>query len=183
MSAADLRFPPGFFLRDALSVAPDLLGCALVRRFPDGRVVSGVIAETEAYLCDDPACHAHRGPTPRNAAMFLAGGHAYVYFIYGIHFCVNVVTGPAGRGEAVLLRTLRIDGFPPAGLPVARTDGPGRLCRALGIDRALDGADLTDPTGPLFLLPRSGPAPVFTTTPRIGIRQNAEVPWRFVVKP
>jgi len=178
LSAAVPRFPHGFFLRDALAVAPDLLGCALARRFSDGRVVTGMITEVEAYLPDDPACHAHRGPTPRNAAMFLAGGHAYVYFIYGMHFCVNVVTGPAGRGEAVLLRALCVDG-----LPVARTTGPGRLCRALDIDRALDGADLTDPTGPLFLLPRSGPVPGFTTTPRIGIRQNADALWRFVVKP
>ncbi len=175
MSTADLGFPPGFFLRDALALAPDLLGCALARRLPDGRVVSGVITEVEAYLPDDPACHAHRGPTARNAAMFLAGGHAYVYFIYGMHFCVNVVSGPAGRGEAVLLRSLRVDG-----VPVARTTGPGRLCRALGIDRALDGADLEDRTGTLFLLPRPGPAPAFTTTPRIGIRKNADVPWRFV---
>lgn len=181
MSAADLTadqfsHAAGFFLRDALAVAPDLLGGVLARRFPDGRVVSGQITEVEAYLPDDPACHAHRGPTARNASMFLAGGHAYVYFIYGMHFCVNVVTGPAGRGEAVLIRAVRVDG-----LPVARTSGPGRLCRALDIDRAQDGIDLTDPAGPLFLLPRMGPAPACMTTPRVGLRKNADVPWRFVV--
>jgi DNA-3-methyladenine glycosylase len=170
-----VRFPIGFFLRSALEVAPDLLGCSLVRRLPDGSQIAGVITETEAYLQDDPACHAFCGLTARNAAMFLAGGHAYVYFIYGMHFCVNVVTGPAGRGEAVLLRAVRVDG-----LLLARTTGPGRLCRALRIDRVQDGTDLTDPTGPLFLLPRPGPAPVFTTTPRVGIRKNADVPWRFI---
>jgi DNA-3-methyladenine glycosylase len=169
-------------MRGALAVAPDLLGCTLVRRLPDdspvedGHVLTGVITETEAYLPDDPACHAHRGRTARNAAMFLSGGHAYVYFIYGMHFCVNVVTGPEGQGEAVLLRAVHVDG-----LPIERTTGPGRLCRCFGIDRALDGSELTDTAGPLYLLPRTGPVPAFTTTPRIGIRKNADVPWRFVM--
>ncbi len=184
MSSPEPGFPAGYFTRSALTVAPDLLGCLLVRRTSDGGVLTGVIAETEAYLPDDPACHACRGPTPRNASMFLAGGHAYVYFIYGMHFCVNVVTGPAGQGEAVLLRAVRgVVGLSPGLttlIPDAKTTGPGRLCRVFCIDRALDGADLTDPAGPLYLLPRTGPAPAFTTTPRIGIRHNADAPWRFV---
>jgi DNA-3-methyladenine glycosylase len=204
LSSSVVGFPPGFFTRGALAVAQDLLGCMLVRRMPAGSglpagsVLTGVIAETEAYLPDDPACHAHRGRTARNAAMFLSGGHAYVYFIYGMHFCVNVVTGPEGQGEAVLLRAVR--GAPVAGcvlsgtlvpsesgaltndlIPDAQTTGPGRLCRVFGIDRALDGADLTDPAGPLYLLPRTGPPPPFSATPRIGIRKNADVPWRFVM--
>jgi len=185
---SDGRFSSGFFTRGALAIAPDLLGCALVRRLDDGTVLFGTITETEAYLPDDPACHACRGPTARNASMFLAGGHAYVYFIYGMHFCVNVVTGPAGQGEAVLLRAVRdvgcsghFVGLPRLPIPDTQTTGPGRLCRVFAIDRALDGADLTDPAGPLYLLPRTGPAPAFSTTPRVGIRKNADVPWRFVV--
>ena len=223
MSSSVVGFPPGFFTRSALVVASDLLGCTLVRRTSDGSVLTGVIAETEAYLPDDPACHAHLGRTARNAAMFLSGGHAYVYFIYGMHFCVNVVTGPEGQGEAVLLRAVRwaecsghfvtsisglrppqsrypsggasvagcvlsgtlvpseSDGLPRFPIPDAQTTGPGRLCRVFGIDRALDGADLTDADGPLYLLPRTGPPPPFSATPRIGIRKNADVPWRFVM--
>jgi len=170
-------FPAGYFTQDAVALAPELLGCTLVRRFPDGRAVLAVVTETEAYMPDDPACHAFCGPTARNASMFLEGGHAYVYFIYGMHHCLNVVTGPAGSGQAVLLRAVRVDG-----VDFAMTRGPGRLCRFLSVDRALDGVSLLDAESPLLLQPRTGPAPSFSCTPRIGIRKNAQVPWRFVMR-
>ncbi len=173
---AGFVFPEDFFLQDATVLAPELLGCTLVRRFPDGRRVQAVITETEAYMPDDPACHAARGPTARNASMFLPGGHAYVYFIYGMHYCLNVVTGPAGSGQAVLLRAVLVEGVLPE-----KTRGPGRLCRFLEVDRSLDGIDLRDPESALSLLPRHGPCPRHVCTPRIGIRKNAHVPWRFVV--
>ncbi len=144
--------PVSFYRRPAEAVAPDLLGRFLVREAPEGRLVLRIV-EVEAYLGgDDPASHAFRGETARNRAMFLAGGHAYVYFVYGMHFCVNVVCGPAGTPHAVLLR---------AGEAVAGADamaarrglgsrasarllagGPARLCEALGIDRAFDRASL-----------------------------------------
>lgn len=169
-------FSPEYFLQDAPIVAPALLGCTLVRRFPEGHLVYATITETEAYMPDDPACHAFSGPTARNASMFLPGGHAYVYLIYGMYYCLNVVTGPAGSGQAVLLRAARIDGT-----PVKMTQGPGRLCRFLEINRAFDGINLMDPTSLLFLRPGTATPPLYKTTPRIGIRKNAHVLWRFVM--
>ncbi len=175
-AAADLAGP-------TLPAARALLGSLLVRE-RDGELLVGRIVETEAYLGhDDPASHAHKGETPRNRAMFGEPGRAYVYKIYGIHHCVNVVTEPAGRGAAVLIRALE----PVLGMPTmgrlrgerSLTDGPGKLCQALAIDRALDHADLTR-QGPLYLLRSATPpaAPVYTS-PRVGITQAADRPWRF----
>lgn len=135
MGGKRLRLP--FYRRQALEVARDLLGCALCRRLDGGEVLRGTIVEVEAY--DGPrdrASHAHRGPTRRNAPMFEAGGIAYVYRIYGMHDCFNVVTGPAGYPAAVLVRATE---SPAAGVSAS---GPGRLCRAFGIDRAFDGRSL-----------------------------------------
>jgi DNA-3-methyladenine glycosylase len=157
-----VALPREFYLRDTVSVARALLGCVLVRRL--GRqALSARIVETEAYLgANDSASHARRGlRSPRNESMYLAGGHAYVYFTYGMHYCMNVVTQEADIAEAVLLRAAQ----PLRGLetirerrPKARRDydlmnGPGKLCAALGIDRALDGAPL-DGTAALFLTAR-----------------------------
>jgi DNA-3-methyladenine glycosylase len=134
------RLDQGFYLRPALTVAPDLLGRVLCRRRPDGNVVRGRIVEVEAY--DGPrdrASHAFRGRTPRNAPMFAAGGIAYVYLVYGMHHCLNVVTGAAGHPSAILVRAAEAeDGNGSA-------SGPGRLTKAFAIDRRLDGASLLGP--------------------------------------
>ena len=132
------RLRKEFYRRKPLEVARDLLGRVLCRRLPRGGVLRGRIVEAEAYDGpDDRASHAHRGRTPRNAPMFEAGGVAYVYQVYGVHHCLNVVTGDVGYPAAVLIRATE----PPAG--AASTSGPGRLCRVFLIDRALDGCSLT----------------------------------------
>ena len=133
------RLPPSFYRRPSLEVARDLLGRTLCRRLDDGTVLRGQIVEVEAYVgTDDRASHAHRGRTKRNAPMFEAGGVAYVYFIYGMHHCLNVVTGTAGSPDAVLLRAASS----PNG---SSASGPGRLARAFQVDRTLDGASLAGP--------------------------------------
>ena len=147
----------------------------------------GQIVETEAYLCaGDDASHSSSGETLRNRSMFLAPGHAYVYLIYGIHHCFNVVTGPPGTGEAVLIRALE----PLVGMGTMRARrgirtsdrdlcrGPGRLCQALDIDRRDDGSYLR--TGRLRLLPPlPGPGPTLDVSRRIGITKSVDLPLRF----
>ena len=169
-------------------MAPELLGCLLTARSERGTVTVR-ITEVEAYAGErDPSSHAYRGRTARNAVMFGPPGHAYVYFIYGMHYSVNVVCMPDGVAEAVLVRAGEVvDGFELARArrPSTREDadlarGPGRLASALGLTRELDGADLCEPLGPLTLeqgkpvdtaLIRSGP--------RVGISRAADWPWRF----
>ena len=155
--------PRAFYDRPADLVARELLGCTVVH-VVDGVPRCGRIVETEAYLGPhDRAAHSARGLTDRNRVMFGPPGHAYVYFIYGMHFCLNVVTGPAGLGSAVLLRALE----PVAQLP-GRTHGPALLCRALGIDRRHNGLDLLG--SQLYLEPRPAPSSArIIRRPRIGI--------------
>lgn len=177
--------PRSFFDRRAEEVAPDLLGCVLSRSTPEG-VVSVRLTEVEAYAGPrDPASHAYRGPTKRNAVMFGPPGHAYVYFTYGMHFCVNLVCMGAGTAAAVLVRageivegrTLASDRRPrSASRDLAR--GPARLCQALAIGRELTGTDVCDPSSPLRVLAGS-PAPGFRTGPRTGVSTAKDVPWRF----
>ncbi len=182
---AYVPLPRGFFARGTLQVARDLLGHLLVHETPEGRV-AGRIVEVEAYRGPrDPASHAYRR-TPRSAIMWGPPGVAYVYFSYGNHYCVNVVTEPAGRAGAVLLRALE----PVEGIQLMRrrrgTDdwrllasGPGRLTQAMGITSAHNGADLTRP--PLYLARgRSGPVPV-ARSPRIGIRVATDRLWRYYI--
>lgn len=183
------RLGTRFFARDAAVVARALVGKVLVHDAPHG-VCSGRIVETEAYLAEsDPASHSHRGPTRRNASMFASGGTAYVYRIYGMHLCFNVVTGRAGVGEAVLVRALE----PLRGLELqqrrrgvddvrALCSGPGKLAQALGIVHALDGSSLLD--GPLGVWD-GGPvldAAALEVTPRIGITKASALPLRFVLR-
>ena len=181
------RLPRRFCSRPALEVAPALLGQVLARRLPSGPTLRARIVETEAYEPDDPASHAFAGPTARNAAMFGPPGHLYVYFVYGMHFCMNVVTAGHGHGSAVLLRA----GEPLEGLetmarlrgreePRELCRGPARWAQAFGVDRTLDGADLVG--GEEIWLERgAGVSPeAIDRTPRIGIRRAAELPWRFV---
>ncbi len=178
---------PGFYSAPAPELAPLLLGCLLERRV-GGRTVSGVVVETEAYTEDDPASHSHRGRTPRNRQMFGPGGRAYVYFTYGMHYCMNVTAGEEGRGEAVLLRALEpVDGIDlmmsarGVGDPRLLASGPARLCEALGIDLSLDGAGLEGPD--LLLLRPRAPGPVRTgVSPRIGITRGVERHWRFYLE-
>ena len=181
--------PRDFFGRPAQEVAPDLLGSVLERETAEG-IVAVVLTEVEAYAGEaDPASHAYRGRTARNAVMFGPPGYAYVYFTYGMHFCMNVVCMPPGTASAVLLRA----GEVIAGEELARrrrpvqgpardlARGPARLCQALGIDRALDGADLCDPASPLRLrnMIRQKQKKPVSAGPRVGVREGATVPWRF----
>lgn len=160
------RLPVSFFARDATVVAPELLHKVL--RVGSGRAaIDARIVEVEAYTQDDPASHSWRGPTARNAVMFGPPGRLYVYFVYGMHHCVNVVTGPTGDGQAVLLRAAVIDGVDPR-----RSNGPGKLTVALGIDRTHDGA-------PAHVLDDGAPAPRATVTPRIGITKAVDWPRRW----
>jgi DNA-3-methyladenine glycosylase len=168
-------------------VARDLLGRLLVRRL-DGDVLVARIAETEAYQEDDPASHSFAGRTPRNDVMFGPAGFLYVYFTYGMHFCMNVVTGRLGEGSAVLLRAAE----PVLGLAaMARRrgvsaerllcSGPARLTQAFGVARAQNGVDLVD-GGELWIAAgRRTPDHAVAVGPRVGIRRAMEVPWRFEV--
>jgi DNA-3-methyladenine glycosylase len=145
--------------------------------------VAGQITETEAYTADDPASHSHRGPTPRNAAMFGPAGHLYVYRSYGIHWCANVVTGPDGDGQAVLVRAVEpVDGADEMLRCRGRTplaDGPGKLCQALGIDGDDNGVDLCG-AGPIRVIDDGVIVPSNPIVgPRIGISKGVDTPWRF----
>lgn len=180
---------PSWCDRPSVEVAPDLIGCVLVRQMPDGLLIRGLIVETEAYAPDDPACHAYRGKSNRNASMFGPPGYSYVYLIYGMYHCLNVVTEPEGIGSAVLIRALSLDRLPShmtsqqAKAPHRIAAGPGKLCRALEIDRALDGAIYHPNTGLWLESPTSAldPSDIVQTT-RIGITKAAERPWRWYLK-
>jgi DNA-3-methyladenine glycosylase len=168
-------------------VAREVLGRVLVRDGGAGGRRAGRIVEVEAYRgADDPASHAYRGRTPRNEVMFGPAGHAYVYFTYGMHHCLNLVTGPVGRAEAVLIRAIE----PLAGLaemarcrgdvpPERLGRGPGCVAEAMGLGRAENGLDLT--LGPLWIADAPPWREGFRIArgPRIGIRQAQERPWRF----
>ncbi|MGA2176611.1 MAG: DNA-3-methyladenine glycosylase [Verrucomicrobiota bacterium] len=183
--------PRSFFQPSAKLVAPRLLGHWLIRRLPGG-FCGGPIVETEAYLADDPASHGYGGETARNRAMYGPPGRAYVYLIYGFHFCVNAVCQPAGCAEAVLIRALEAQFGQEwmrqnrrTATPLQLSNGPGKLCAALAIDRKLDGVDLCDAASPLFIArnPRAaswrrrrGP---LAATARIGLTRAADWPLRF----
>jgi DNA-3-methyladenine glycosylase len=196
--------PREFFARRSLQVAPELLGCVLEHE-TDAGLVAVRITEVEAYEgAHDPASHSYRGRTARNAVMFGPPGHAYVYFTYGMHWCVNLVCLTPGTASAVLIRAGQVI----SGVPLATerrsagrarpssiaerelARGPARLCQALGIDRAQNGLDAVDPSSPLRIRAGAegaagGPvqdSPVqISRGPRIGISVATERPWRFWV--
>lgn len=181
--------PREFLGRPAPEVAPGLLGCVLESETDEG-IIAVTLTEVEAYNGEaDPASHAYRGRTARNAVMYGPPGYAYVYFTYGMHFCVNVVCMPAGTASAVLLRAGQVIAGedlarrrrPVDGPPRNLARGPARLCQALGITRALNGADLCDEASPLRLRPgtRSEEENSIDTGPRVGVSAAAGVPWRF----
>ncbi|MFN8348974.1 MAG: DNA-3-methyladenine glycosylase [Spirosomataceae bacterium] len=193
------RFHQDFYYQyDTLLLAQKLLGCTLVHDSPEGRT-AGIIVETEAYLTDDPACHAYRKKTARNAAMFGKAGTVYVYQIYGMHYCVNIVSAEEGRGEAVLIRALE----PTEGIELMKArrmakmhdkrlrpsafdihhlcNGPAKLVQAMGISiPAHNESSLMD--GSLSILPGLTGGFDMVTATRIGITQGADLPYRFYIK-
>ena len=185
--------PQSFYAQETVNVAKHLLGCYLVHLEGEATTL-GRIVETEAYLVNDPASHAFIGQTPRNSVMFGPVGHAYVYLIYGMHSCVNAVTGQAGTGQAVLIRALE----PIQGITVMQQrrrsqklsllcNGPGKLAEALAITRAFNGVPLFE--GPLQIWSSAslstasveGDAEIVQTT-RIGIGKAKELLLRFYLK-
>ena len=184
--------PRSFFLQSPETLAPALLGKILARR-QRGRLLAGRIVETEAYLgSDDPAAHAFRGETSRNAVLFGAPGHAYVYSIYGLHFCMNISCQPVGVAGCVLLRALeplqevaamrRNRGLAKETAMSKIASGPGKLCSALAITRAANnGCDLTSTNNQLFLLDDGSLHQDIAISTRIGIRHAADWPMRFFV--
>jgi DNA-3-methyladenine glycosylase len=186
-----------FFDRDPRIVARRLLGKILMRR-QNGERISGRIVEAEAYLgADDAAAHAFSGKTQRNAVLFGPPGHAYVYFTYGVHYCMNVSCEPEGQAGCVLIRALEpLDGIEHMGAPAGcgptaelslpklkmLTSGPGRLCRALGITRERDNAkDLLSRASDLQLLDDGFKTGRIIAAPRIGITKAAEAKLRFLL--
>jgi len=187
-----IALPRSFYDRDPRLVGPDLLNKVLVRR--QGRkFLVGRIVEVEAYLgADDPAAHASMGKTPRNAVLFGPPGYAYVYFIYGNHYCLNVSCLPNGTAGGILFRALEpvagaktmleMRGLPEGGERRKLTSGPGRLAEAFGITRERDnGKDLTDSRSDLYIADDGTPAPRVLVTKRIGIRKAADLPLRYIV--
>lgn len=179
-----------FYSRSSLAVARDLIGKTLVRNLGRGRFLRGIIVETEAYGgLKDPASHAYGGMTRRNEAMFGEAGYAYVYFTYGFHHCLNVVTGSKGDAQAVLLRALepvegidimrRFRGIPADSLADIAS-GPGKICQAFAIDLTLNKVDVTRRDSPIFLeTERQFQKRKILRSPRIGITSAREKKWRF----
>jgi DNA-3-methyladenine glycosylase len=182
--------PAVFFDRDPRRVARELLGKLLVRRI-DGRLLVTRIVETEAYLGkNDPAAHSSSGRTERNAVLFGPPGRAYVYFIYGNHYCLNVSCLPDGRAGGVLFRAVEplagiaamaaARGLPGVRAPIL-TNGPGKLAEALGITREQNGMDLTDRRQSIYLAADDFPDCRVMTTPRIGITKAADLKLRYLI--
>lgn len=166
-----------FCARDTVDLARDVLGCKLHRRLSDGSILSGIIVETEAYKQSDPACHAYRGKTKRSITLFKSPGLAYVYFIYGMYHCLNIVAEPENHAGAVLIRALE-----PL-YPLENTNGPGKLCRALNITKDHNEQDLTSSKSDIWItFDKEIPHNSICQTTRIGIKQAKDLNWRFFIK-
>lgn len=178
--------PRDFYLQNTVEVARKLIGKILVHKTAAG-ILAGRIVETEAYLQGDPACHASLGITKRNATMFGDPGHSYVYFVYGMYYCLNAVTSSCGVGEGVLIRAVE----PLVGIDIMMQNrathklkelcsGPGKLCMAFAIDSSHNGLDLTESD---LLIANDGFIPESVIeAPRVGISQGKDKPWRFYQK-
>lgn len=168
-----------FFKQEATDVAPKLLGLTLNRLAPSGQLKTGIIVETEAYMPNDPACHAAKGITKRTAPMFEEGGICYVYLIYGMYYCLNVVTGAKGSGQAVLIRAIEL---PSEEKPSKAASGPGKLCRYFEIDKQQNGVLFSKENG--LWIENSSPFQKHKveTSSRIGISVGKEKDWRFYIK-
>ncbi len=201
---------PNWLARLSTEVAPDLVGCTLVRQFSDGTLLRGMIVETEAYGPNDPACHAYRRRTPRNGTMFGPAGRTYVYLIYGVYYCLNIVTDQDEVPSAVLIRALQLECIPSwiercnepipyaakqnlksrarhrARVPRTKLHrlaaGPGKLCKTLQIDLTLNGQVLQ--VGQSLWLEHRPPQffPNLIQTTRIGLSQGTDLPWRWYLK-
>ena len=181
------RLTREFYNRSTLKIARELLGKYLVVE-KGGNYVSGKIVETEAYVGkNDPASHAYRGMTPRNKVMFGDPGYAYVYFTYGMHYCLNFVTEKKGFPAATLIRALE----PADGIEIMKrrrktddlknlTNGPAKLCQALGIDRTLNGADLCSDV--IYVEDRGNTPTAIVSSSRIGVREGKDKKWRFYIE-
>ena len=184
--------PEKFYLKRPEVVSRKLLGKLIVRSL-EGQTLIGRIVETEAYLgVDDPAAHSFAGLTSRNSVLFGPPGRAYVYFIYGMHYCLNVSCEPDGVAGGVLFRALepvsgmaemaRLRGLPDGASPRLLTSGPGRLCQALGIVReGINGVELTSPKSVLRIADDGFVPEEVTVTPRIGISKASDLPLRFLI--
>ncbi|MCW1966600.1 MAG: DNA-3-methyladenine glycosylase [Anaerolineae bacterium] len=187
-----MNLPYEFYARDTRLVARALLGQRLVCHATDGTRLAGTISETEAYCPNDSASHAYRGKTMRNSAMFLSAGHVYVYFIYGMHFCLNVVTDAENVGAAVLIRAVlpqegieMMQARQPKLKPAALCNGPGRLCKAFGIDRSYNTRSLLGPANGIWIEQADAiPDEQVRCTPRIGISGDdtaKNAAWRWLI--
>lgn len=173
-------------MQGAVQTAEQLIGWQLFVKGSDGSLVGGTIVETEAYSQEDAASHTYNGETARNGTMFKEAGHVYVYFTYGMHWCMNFVTGPAGHGQGVLIRAIR----PEVGLEIMRSrrggrpdkelaNGPAKVCQALAVTGADNGAIIGD--GKFIVkLPRPNEKLSVTATERIGIKNDTHRLWRFI---
>ena len=191
--------PQHWYARPSPEVAPDLLGKVLVRQFANGDRLRGQIVETEAYAPGDPACHAYKRKTQRNQSMFGTAGHLYIYLIYGIHHCLNIVTDDEGVGSAVLVRAVQLDRLPSwidnkkRHQPHRVAAGPGLLCQALQVNRQLDGFPLAVHEGEALWVesepfePATEEEGIFghqniVQTTRIGLKKGVEIPWRWYIQ-
>lgn len=195
LSGNSTQIDADWLSRSSPEVAPDLIGCWLIRQWPDGEIIRSLIVETEAYAPGDPACHAYRRRTPRNSVMFGPAGMAYVYLIYGMYHCFNVVTDQNGQPSAVLLRAVELNQL-PNGLDVPKPKqrdrvgaGPGKLCRTLDITLQMTAQPLHPRFG-LWLEHRTSSFQKdlesahlsMQQTTRIGLSQGTDIPWRWYLQ-